>query len=216
MTIERPSPVPREEKASGTQDTATGVQDTASGVQDTASGVQDTASGTQDTATGVQDTARRGRGLVLVLALLAVVSLGAAGTFGVLWWSERGQDTQRGEVLALAERIAVDVTTYDYRKIEQNFDRVVSQSTEKWAEVYRDERSEQLAEVIVDGKATSEGTVRDAGIAELTEDKAVVIAFVDQTITNVHTPQPRIDRNRMRLVLRKVDDEWLLDRYDLA
>ncbi|MPZ00218.1 MAG: hypothetical protein GEU97_19975 [Actinophytocola sp.] len=189
MTIRRPSPVPR---------------------------TQDTASGVGDTASGVGDTTRRGRGVVLALVLAVVVSLGAAGTFGVLWWSERGQDAQRGEVLALAERLAVDVTTYDYRKIEENFDRVVAQSTDKWAEVYRDERSEQLAKVIVEGKATSEGTVRDAGIAELSEDRAVIVAFVDQTITNVHTPQPRIDRNRMRLVLRKIDGEWLLDRYDLA
>ncbi|GAA5119590.1 hypothetical protein [Haloechinothrix salitolerans] len=210
MTIQRPSPVPRED------DTASGMQDTASGVQDTASGVQDTASGVQDTASGTSDTARRGRGVVLTLVLVIVVLLGAAGTFGVLWWSERGESAQRDEVLSVAEQIAVDVTTYDYRKIEENFDRVIARSTEKWAEVYRDERSEQLADVIVEGKATSEGTVRDAGIAELTEDRAVVVAFVDQTITNVHTPQPRIDRNRMRLVLREVDGEWLLDRYDLA
>ncbi len=203
MTIRRPSPVPR-------------TRDTASGAGDTTSGTGDTASGAGDTTSGTGDTTRRGRGLVLALVLAVVVSLGAAGAFGVLWWSERAQAAQRGEVLALAERIAVDVTTYDYRKIDENFDRVVAQSTDKWAEVYRDKRAEQLADVIVEGKATSEGTVRDAGIAELTEDRAVVVAFVDQTITNVHTPQPRIDRNRMRLVLRKIDGEWLLDRYDLA
>ncbi|MPY79982.1 MAG: hypothetical protein GEV04_16290 [Actinophytocola sp.] len=199
MTIRRPSPVPRE-------DTASGVGDTASGVGNTASGAGDTASRRPG----------RGRRLVLALTLAVVVLLGAAGTFGVLWWSERGQDAQRAEVLALGERMAVDVTTYDYRRIQENFDRVVAQSTENWAKVYRDERSEQLAKVIVEGKATSEGTVREAGIAELTEDRAVIVAFVDQTITNVHTPQPRIDRNRMRLVLRQVDGEWLLDRYDLA
>jgi len=196
MTIRRPSPVPRKEN--------------------TAAGTQDTTAGTQDTASPARDTARRGSGLTIALAVAVAVLLGASATFGALWWSEHRQAAQRDEVLGLAERIAVDVTSYDYRHIQRNFDRVAALSTDKWARVYRDERADQLAEVIIQGQAISEGTVRDAGIAELTEDRAVVVAFVDQTITNVHTPQPRIDRNRMRLTLRNVDGRWLLDRYDLA
>lgn len=189
MTIRRPSPVPRKEN---------------------------TQAGTQNTQAQARDTARRGSGLTIALAVAVAVLLGASVTFGALWWSEHRQAAERDEVLGLAERIAVDVTSYDYRHIQRNFDRVAALSTDNWARVYRDERADQLAEVIIQGKAISEGTVRDAGIAELTESRAVVVAFVDQTITNVHTPQPRIDRNRMRLTLRNVDGRWLLDRYDLV
>ena len=59
-------------------------------------------------------------------------------------------------------------------------------------------------------QAVSDGSVLSAGIAELDENRAVVLLFVDQKITNVNSPEPRIDRTRMQMTLSRENNHWLI------
>lgn len=154
-----------------------------------------------------------GRRLVVLLAVVAVVMAAAAVTFGVLWWLGEGK-AEREDVLDTAERYAVDMGSYDYREIKQHRQHILSFSTEHWAGVVKSETA-RFDDILVEGKAESKATVHRTGLAELSDDKAVVVLFLDQSITNTNVAKPRIDRSRMVMTLKKVDGEWLLDGVDL-
>jgi Mce-associated membrane protein len=46
-------------------------------------------------------------------------------------------------------------------------------------------------------------------------DKAVVLLFVDQSVSNMKLPDPRIDRSRMKMTLEKVDGTWRAAKVEL-
>ncbi|MGH3519908.1 MAG: VirB8/TrbF family protein [Haloechinothrix sp.] len=164
---------------------------------------------------GTREGGRGPKPLLVTLAVTLVMLLAAAVTFGVLWFLERSAAAERDDALAAAEVYAIDLTTYNYGRIDENFERVQANSTEKFAETYGDV-SEQLSDLLKEHKADSQGEVLTAGVAEFDGNKAVVLVFVDQTITNTNSPQPKIDRNRMVLTLLDVDGEWKLDEVALT
>ena len=46
-------------------------------------------------------------------------------------------------------------------------------------------------------------------------DKAVVLLFVDQSVSNTKLPDPRIDRSRMKMTLEKVDGRLRASKVEL-
>lgn len=158
-----------------------------------------------------------GRGWKPVLSALiaAVVFFVAAVTFGVLWFVERHAESERDAALAAAKVYAVDLTTYHHGRIDENFEKVTSNSTEKFAKMYR-EVSKQLTDLLKKYRADSRGELLHAGVAEFSGDKAVVVLIIDTTITNTNSPQPRIDRNRMVMTVLEVDGQWKLDEVALT
>lgn len=142
----------------------------------------------------------------LVIALLA-------GSTAYLGWGLRTSNAvaeARSSASEAGRQYALDLTTYDYRNLEGNFAAVTQNSTEKFGEQYK-EVSESLTALIQQYQATSEGTVIRQGVAEADEGRVVLTLFVDQSVSNTNTPQPRVDRNRMQMTLLREGDRWLLD-----
>lgn len=152
----------------------------------------------------------KGPGPFVVALILAVVSFLVAVTFGVLWLVERHAESEREEALAAGKVFAVDVTTYNYGKIDENVQKVRSNSTDKFWQMYS-EVSNQLIGLLKQYKADSKGELLHAGVAEFDGDKAVLVLIMNTTITNTNTPQPRIDRSQMVMTLVEVDNEWKMD-----
>ena len=42
-----------------------------------------------------------------------------------------------------------------------------------------------------------------------------MVLFVDQWITNVASPQPRLDRSRVAMTMELVDGRWLASKVEL-
>jgi Mce-associated membrane protein len=61
----------------------------------------------------------------------------------------------------------------------------------------------------------SHGTVVDAAVKSMTKTKVEVLLFVDQSITNVVNPEPRIDRNRVEMTMELIDKRWLVSKIDI-
>ncbi|MGH3948239.1 MAG: hypothetical protein ACRDSE_03815 [Pseudonocardiaceae bacterium] len=164
----------------------------------------------------VVEAARQPKPVLRALTVVALVLLFAGTvTFGVLWFLERDSAAERDEALAAAKDYAIDLTTYNYGKIDENFEKVKANSTDKFAEMYGNV-SEQLTSLLKQHKADSQGELLSAGVAEFDGDRAVILVFVNQTITNTNSPQPKIDRNRMVLTLLEIDGEWKLDEVALT
>ncbi|PKW17521.1 hypothetical protein [Saccharopolyspora spinosa] len=167
-----------------------------------------------DTEPAEQETRSRRRPKPLLVLVLVAAVLGIAGYLGVQLHQERAAADARTRALESARTYATDLSTYDFNDLDRNFAAVTANSHGQFAEQYK-QISASLTELIRLNRAVSQGSVLSAGIVESDQDRAVVALFVDQQITNVNSPQPRIDRNRMQMTLVHVDEHWLIDDIEL-
>ncbi|WP_420750518.1 hypothetical protein [Rhodococcus sp. O3] len=166
-----------------------------------------------DTAAPAAGTAPRRVRPVLAGVLAAAVCAGA-GFAGWRMYSDAAVDRAASEALETASNYAVTLTSIQAGDIDRNFSDVLAGATGEFLDMYS-RSSSHLKQMLVDNNATSTGTVVDAAVRSATADEAVVLLFVDQTITNTASPEPRVDRSRVVMTLDKVDGRWLVSRVDL-
>lgn len=174
----------------------------------------DSADSTDSTVEESTEDRRRPRVPTIALALVIVVLLALSGFLGWQFLERRQADSARAAAVDAGTKYATDLASYDFTNLAGNFTTVTANSTEKFAQQYK-QVSDNLTQLIVQMKATSKGAVTQLGVVESDADHAVLILFLDQTITNTNSPQPRVDRNRMRLNLVKNGDRWLIDDVQL-
>ncbi|GAC01412.1 hypothetical protein GONAM_25_00740 [Gordonia namibiensis NBRC 108229] len=150
-----------------------------------------------------------------VVAILAAVALLAGGGYaGWKLYENHAVEQAELQAVATAKEYAVTLTSIDSGSIDQNFTDVLGGATGEFKDMYS-RSSSQLKQMLVDNKATSEGVVIDAGVKSATADRVVVMLFVDQSITNSASPEPRVDRSRVLMTMDKVDGRWLASKVDL-
>jgi Mce-associated membrane protein len=149
-----------------------------------------------------------------VTILIFVAALGSSGYFG--WQHKQQQDIDSASRAALssAQRFAVTLTSIDTSSVDQNFTQVVDGSTGEFKDIYSQSAS-QLRQVLIDNKAMSKGTIIDSAVKSASKTKVDVVLFVDQWITNVASPQPRLDRSRVAMTMELIDGKWLASKVEL-
>jgi Mce-associated membrane protein len=143
-----------------------------------------------------------------------VAALGAAGFFG---W-QFVQDHQVKAAAEDAQRAAVTyaqvLTSVDSNKVDENFKAVLDGATGEFKDMYS-QSSVELRQLLIENKATAHGVVVESAVQSASKDKAVVLLFVDQSVSNTKLPDPRIDRSRMKMTLEKVDGTWRASKVEL-
>ncbi|UVE93958.1 hypothetical protein [Dietzia sp. B32] len=158
---------------------------------------------------------RRGRAGRIVTALVIVALLAATGILGYLTWQNHRDAELRRSASDDATRLVTQLATYDHTDVDANLDAVVADATPDFAERYR-EVSDGLRELLASGEGTSTGTVTHAAVESVDGDRAVVLVFLDQEISNVTVPDGRVDSSRMVVTVVRDGDRWLLDDAQLA
>lgn len=153
--------------------------------------------------------------LVLLLATALLFAVVVAAVLGVQLARAHAADRAGAEALATARAYAVTVTTYDYKTIDRGFADVLDGATGEFRGQY-DGASRSLRQLITEARSTSQGAVLDAGIRSAEPDRVVVLAFVDQTINNAVSAQPKIDRIRVVMTLTPHDGRWLVEKLELT
>ncbi|MBP2325501.1 Mce-associated membrane protein [Kibdelosporangium banguiense] len=148
-----------------------------------------------------------------VFAIALVVAAAAfAGWFGWSWL--RAADTEgsyaetRQEVLRVGEQGIANLTTLDYRQIDEGLNRWVESSTGALRDSLlqgRDDSRKQLEA----GKSTTVGKVVDAAVTELDQNSAQVIAAVEITVTPADGSSA-VKRNRFEAGLDRTESGWKL------
>ena len=154
------------------------------------------------------------RSIVVAVSSLFVAALGLSGFLG--WQLKQEHDTAAAgrAALAVARSYAVTLTSVDTKDIDHNFAQVLDGATGEFKDMYS-QSATQLRQVLIDNKAVSHGTVVDAAIKSATKTKVEVLLFVDQSISNVVNPEPRIDRNRVEMTMELIDNRWLASKLDI-
>jgi Mce-associated membrane protein len=154
--------------------------------------------------------------LVVLVVCLFVVS-GAVTAWLRISDLQQRVDTLEAQTFASEEArqvailLATDLATYDYRDLGGNFRHVAAQCTADFAGQLR-QLTEELGPELQQNRAIATATVRSAGVVRADEGRAVIAVFVDQTVTNTSTPEPRTERSRMELTLLNEGGTWRLDQ----
>lgn len=158
--------------------------------------------------------ARPGR-LTVLLGLLALLGLVGSALLGLRWHDLNVAAATRSEVVAEARELALTVTAYDYREIDDYFAGLQEASTGEFATNFQSATPE-LRDVVVSTESVVTATVTQAGLTSLTDDRAVVLLFVDQEVSNKALAEPRVDRNRMVLTLELEGDRWRISALEIV
>ncbi|MED5813341.1 DUF3329 domain-containing protein [Mycolicibacterium sp. 050232] len=152
-----------------------------------------------------------------VRALIFIIFVAAVALSAFLGWQHKQHTdvTDAGNTaLDTAKSYAIALTSIDTNAIDNNFAQVLNGATGEFKDMYS-QSATQLRQVLVDNKATSKGTVVDAAVKSAAKDKVEVLLFVDQAITNVANPEPRLDRSRIDMTMELVDGRWLASSVEL-
>ena len=142
------------------------------------------------------------------------VLLAATGALGWQVWQQHQIKQASLEAQRAAVSYAQVLTSIDSNKVDENFKDVIDGATGEFKDMYS-QSSVELRQLLIENKATAHGVVVDSAVQEASKNKAVVLLFVDQSVTNAKLPDPRIDRSRMKMTLEKADGRWRASKVEL-
>jgi cytoskeletal protein RodZ len=146
---------------------------------------------------------------------LAVLFLGAAVTFGVLWWGQRSEEAVRAEVEDSATRFLVALTNFSADTIERDVEEIRSFAIGEFADEVEETFSADRIEAIRQNQAESVGTVREVFVQNIGGDSATVFAVVDETIANRSSPVPTEEVLRVEVELIQTPEAWKVSRVEI-
>lgn len=149
-----------------------------------------------------------------LLPLLLVASLALSGFLGWKLWQQHQIQAAGEQAQQAAVKYAQILTSIDSNNVDENFRQVLDGATGEFKDMYT-QSSVQLRQLLIDNKATAHGVIVDSAIASETTNKVVVLVFIDQTVTNMAVPDPRIDRSRIKMTMEKVDGRWRASKVQL-
>ncbi len=143
----------------------------------------------------------------IVFGLVVVISL----TTMLCWYGFRvhqAQQTQaaRSAFLQVARQGALNLTTIDWRHADADVRRILDSAT---GEFYNDfaKRSQPFVEVLQQAKATTVGTITEAGLESLTGDTAQALVAVSVQTSNAGETDPVPRVWRMRITVAREGDK---------
>lgn len=143
------------------------------------------------------------------VSLVVIVGLAVALIVSQVQLSNQNSlNAERTSAVTVAKAYALDVATYSYRHLHQDFGRVESESTASFRHTFI-QSSGSLAKVLVQYKATATAKVLRSGVESVSSSRAVVLLFVNQSVTNT-AQGVSTDTNRIEVTLVRSGGRWLL------
>lgn len=148
-----------------------------------------------------------------VVALVATVAL--AATRGRDWWNARATEQAQSEALAAGRQIAINFATIDYRKVDEDTNRVKAGATGEFLSSYTSQLDD-LKKVIVDNKSVSSVERAEAALVSGDTDSATVIVGIIAPTSNTVVPKGEKKTYRTKLGLRHVGEQWKVERLEFV
>jgi Mce-associated membrane protein len=146
---------------------------------------------------------------VIAALIVGVLVVGALGAL-VVWLGQRELQLRRDDALhqmylTAGKQVAVNLTTFDYRHVDDDVKRALDTSTGAYLEDFK-QRSAAVVDSVKQQQSASVGTVTEAGVESANDTTGVVLVAV-KVHTEVGSGPPQRDRYwRVRLTLQKVGD----------
>lgn len=153
--------------------------------------------------------------MMAALGLLLVVLLGAAVFLYVKVRDAREIEARDAAIVAAARAEALAFTDFDYRRINEQIDRVLAGSTGAFREQFK-ARADDLRKLSRQNRSVSKGKVLEAGLIPGSSATKTVLVVADSSVSNVSTksPQPRHFRMSLEMVLE--DGTWKTSKLEFV
>ncbi|TLH67883.1 Mce protein [Mycolicibacterium aubagnense] len=144
--------------------------------------------------------------VALIVGVVVVAALGALVTWlGQRELQVRRDDALRQMYLTAGKQSAVNLTTIDYRHVDDDIKRALDTSTGAYFDDFT-QRSAAVVDSVKQQQSVSVGTVTEAGVESVNETSGVVLVAV-KVHTEVGDGAPQQDRYwRVRLTMQKVGE----------
>lgn len=151
------------------------------------------------------------------LALLVVVLAVATGVLGARLANLRAERDNRIAALQAAREAVLNVVSFDYRHLNEQFNVLRQQSTGTFLKSIGQYESQVRAR-FSSAKLVSRGVVDDAAVASATSSKATILVAMDDTIEPLGGPAPSSGPQRYRMIVTMVkkDARWLIENITVA
>ena len=206
--------------AIGDTTTATDTVDETTAPPRIESAPSDSDDGHDDSIRSEHAVGRRGRrgarwARILAFAALPGLALVLASGAGYLKWqydSARDEAAARTQSVAAATESTIAVLSYRPDTAEKQ----LTAARERLTGNFRDSYSSLIHDVVIPGaqqkQISAVATVPAAASVSATANRAVVLVFVDQTIT-AGTDAPTITASSVKVTLDKIGDQWLISDF---
>lgn len=154
------------------------------------------------------------RVLLAGLLALALTALAAFGLVGYRVRADQQVETARDQATAAAQGHAVAILSYDYHHLDQDFAAARKTLTGAFARDYAATTRQLVRPGATQYHVVVKAEVAAESVVSATADTVVVLLFVNQTTTSTRLAGPRVDLNRVRLTLVKVNGSWLVNNVD--
>ncbi len=153
---------------------------------------------------------------IVAFAVLPALALGLALGAGYLKW--RDNTVRDGQVAAVSSvQAARDSTIALLSYTPDKVDQQLGAARDLLTGEFRDSYTSLTNDVVIPGakqkQITAVATVPAAASVSATPQKAVVLVFVNQTVT-VGQDAPTDTNSSVRVTLEKVDNRWLISEFD--
>jgi len=150
--------------------------------------------------------------VVTTVAVIAVLAAALAAVATQRVSHRHALDDARENALAAATSGVATVLSYDYRHLDRDFSRAEALLTARFRPEYDKTTASGVKPLAVKYRAHSSAVVTAAANVTTAVDRAVVLVFVAQTVSNSQLAQDRLDRSRINVTLLHRDGRWLIDR----
>ena len=160
-----------------------------------------------------------GLSVAAIANIVVIVILGA----GLIFLSfrvntEDNKSSLRASALTAAQTYGVYLSSYDYHNLNgpgSPWSEVEAHATAKFRKDFAS-TSGDLSKLLNQYAATAKGQVVDAGIQTVSGSEAVVLVFIDQTVTNtVQKPNSVTQPLRVLLTMVRQNGHWLIDNLEV-
>ena len=148
-----------------------------------------------------------------ILPALAFILAVAAGYAKYVDAVQGAADSARAESRQAASDTAVAMLSYRPDTVENDLDAAKDRLTGPFRDSYSTLVDDVVAPASIQKMITAVATVPASASVTATADHAVVLLFVNQTIT-VGNDAPSITNSSVRATLDKVDGRWLISGFD--
>ncbi|OBI47610.1 hypothetical protein A5707_19255 [Mycobacterium kyorinense] len=163
-----------------------------------------------------QQSATSTRAHILVYGVLPGLALLLAVAAALLKWqdsSARDIDLARSQSVRAAKESAVALLSFRPDTVEKDVEAARSRLTGPFSETYLQVTREVLVPNAKEQQVSATASVPAAASVSATQNHAVVLVFVDQTVTVGSTP-PTDAVTGVRVSMDKVGERWLICGWD--
>jgi Mce-associated membrane protein len=158
------------------------------------------------------------RGLVTAI-LLAVALLASAGMAGWLYLNDYRPDQQTDPAAAqvaldAARTGTVALLSYSPESLDQDFANAKAKLTGEFLSYYTQFTEQIVTPAAKEKSVKTAASVVRAAVADIQPESAEVLVFINQTTTSKENPDGAFAASSVKVGLKKIDGNWLIESFD--